>query len=71
MAETVYYINFTRSKRKLCLNRHYNRSNSFLFINSIKTYRFKAKISEIKPYSLCLENNSIQDFKVNSMKKQY
>ena len=27
---------------------HYNKSNSFLFVNATKTYQFKAKDSEIK-----------------------
>ena len=47
-AEAQHLINFSRSNRKLCLSLHYNRSNSFLFINTTKIYQFKAKDSEKK-----------------------
>ena len=39
-----------------------------LFINSTKTYQFKAKNSEIKYYALCLGNIS-KDFITDNMKK--
>ena len=41
-AEAQYLINFSRSNRKLCLNLHYNRRNSFLFVNvaSVQSKRF-------------------------------
>ena len=42
-----------------------NGSNSFLFINTVKS---KEKDAEIKPYSLCLSNNS-KDFSIDNMKK--
>ena len=41
------------------LSLHYNESNVFLFVNAVKLYQFKAKDSEIKPYSLYLGNISI------------
>ena len=47
-AEAEYSINFSRSNRKFCLSLHYNWSNSFLFVNAMKIYQFKAKDSEIK-----------------------
>ena len=50
-AEAQYSINFSRSNRKFCLNLHYNGGNSFLFVNAIKIYQFKAKDSEIKKVS--------------------
>ena len=43
-------------------------SNSFLFVNATKIYQFKARDSEIKPYSLCLVNIS-KDFTINRMNK--
>ena len=55
-AEAKYSINFTRFQRKFCLSRHYNGINSFSCVNATKVYQFKAKDSEIKKYSLCLEN---------------
>ena len=58
-AEVKYSINFTASKKKFCLSLHYNRNNRFLYVNGAKIYQFKPKFSEIKPYPLCLGNNSI------------
>ena len=48
---------------------HYNEINSFLFVNAVKIYHFKAKVSGIKPYPLCLGNIS-KDFTINIMKKK-
>ena len=67
-AEAKYLINFTESEEKILLSLHYNGSNSFLFVNSVKIYQFKAKDSEIKPYPLCLGNIS-KDFSLDNMKK--
>ena len=52
-AKAEYSINFSRSQRKLYLSLHYNKSNSFLFVNATKICQFKAKNSEMTPYSLC------------------
>ena len=46
--EAQYSINFSRSNTKFCLSLHYNGSNSFLFVNATKIYKFKTKDSEIK-----------------------
>ena len=35
------------------LTLYYNGINSFLFVNAVKMYQFKPKISEVKPYSSC------------------
>ena len=35
---------------------HYNGANSYLFVSSTEIIKFKAKDSEIIPYSLCLGN---------------
>ena len=48
---------------------HYIGSNSFLFINATKIYKFKAKDSEIKKDPLCLANIS-GNFSANNMKKK-
>ena len=32
-AETMHAINFTVTKKKFCLSLHYNRANSYLFVN--------------------------------------
>ena len=65
-AEAQYSVNFSRSNRKNCLSMHYNGNNSFLYVNAIKIYRFKAKDSEIKQYPLCLGNIS-GDSSANNM----
>ena len=55
-AETQYSTNFSIPNRKFCFSLHYNWRNSTLFVNATKLYHFTAKYSEIKKYSLCLEN---------------
>ena len=35
-AEGKYSINFTSSRKELCLSLHYNGRNSFLFVNGVK-----------------------------------
>ena len=67
-AEAEYSINFFKITKKFCLSLHYNGSKSFLFVNGIKIYQFKAKDSEIKRYTLYLENIS-KIFSVDNMKK--
>ena len=37
---------------------HYNGTNSYLFVNGKEIIQFKAKDSQIVPYSLCLGNIS-------------
>ena len=46
-------INFSRSNKKIFLILHYNGSNSFLFGNGTKIYKFKESDSEIKN-TLCV-----------------
>ena len=65
-AEAKYPINFTQPRKRKSLL--YNRSNSFLFVNTTKIYRIKAKDSEIKDYTLCL-GNIPKTFTNNNMKK--
>ena len=47
---------------------HYNRANSYLFVNGTETYKFKAKDSEIVATPLCLGNIS-KDWLIDIMKK--
>ena len=67
-AEAKYPINFTQSEKRFVLSLHYNGSNSFLFVNATNIYQFKAKVSEIKAYILCLGNIS-KDFTIDNTKK--
>ena len=64
----MYSVNFTKENTKFCLNLHYNRANSYLFVNGTEITKFKAKDSEITPYPLCLGNIS-KEFSVDNMKK--
>ena len=54
IAEKMYSINFTMTKKKFCLSLHYNGANSYLFVNGTEIYKFKAKDSEIVASPLCL-----------------
>ena len=55
-AATIYSINFTENNEKFCLSLHYNKANSYLFVNGTEIYKFKAKDSEIVASPLCLKN---------------
>ena len=64
----MYSINFTKKNTKFCLSLNYNGANSYLFVNGTEIIKFKAKDSEIIPYSLCLGNIS-KDWTNDNMKK--
>ena len=68
-AEKMYSINFTVTKKKFCLSLHYNGANSYLFVNGIEIFKFKAKDSEIVAIPLCLGNIS-KDLSTDNMKKK-
>ena len=67
-AERKYSINFTVTRKKLCLSLHYKRANSYLFVNDTKIHKFKPKNSEIKVYPLYLESIS-KGFSLDNLKK--
>ena len=46
-ADKIYSTNFTKKNTKFCLSLHYNRTNSYLFVNGQQIIKFKAKDSEI------------------------
>ena len=64
----MYSIRFTVTKKTFCLSLHYNGANSYLFVNSTETYKFKANDSEIVASPLCLGNIS-KDWSTDNMKK--
>ena len=66
-AEAKYPVNFRRPGRRFVLSLHYNGSNSFLFVNTVKLYQVKVKDSE--PFPLCL-GNILKDFTIDSLKKK-
>ena len=67
-AEKMYSINFTVTNIKLCFSLHYNRANSYLFVNGTEIIRFKAKDSKIVSSLLCLGNIS-KDWSTDNIKK--
>ena len=64
----MYSINFTEKNKKYCLSLHYNKENSYLFINGTEIHEFKSKDSEILANSLCLGNIS-KEWSVDNIKK--
>ena len=70
-AEKKYSINFTKNDRRICFSLHYNRANSYLFVNGVEIYKFKAKDSEINSIPLCLgtisKNVSLDNIKKNGL----
>ena len=60
-AAAKYPVNFTQSGKRFVLTLHYNRNNSFLFVNATKVYQFN--------YTLCLSNIS-KHATINDMKKE-
>ena len=65
----MYTINFTVTKKKFCSSLHYNKANSYLFVNGTEIYKFKAKDSEIAASPLCLGNIS-KYLSTDNVKKQ-
>ena len=47
---------------------HYNKENSYLFVNGTEIHKYKSKDSEVLANSLCLGNIS-KDWSVNILKK--
>ena len=45
--ERIHSIKFTVTKKKFCLRFHYNGASSYLFVNDMEIYKFKAKDFEI------------------------
>ena len=66
--EKMYSINFNVTKNKFYLSLHYNRANSYLFVNGKEIVKFRAKDSEIVLGPLCLGNVS-KVWSADNMKK--
>ena len=56
-AEKVYWINFTVTKKNVCLSLHYNGATSYLFVNGKEIIKFKANDSEIVASPLFLKTD--------------
>ena len=59
-AEKMYYRNFTDPGHKFVLSLHYNRNNSYLYVNGNQELKFKAKTDQLVKEKLCLGNLSDQ-----------
>ena len=66
--EKMYPINFSTTKKKLCLSLHYHGATSFSFVNGTEVIEFKAKYFEVVANPPCLGNIS-EDFSGDNMKK--
>ena len=53
-AEKMYLPNFTVDNKIFCLSLDYNGDNSYSFVNGEEVTKFKAKISELMKYRMCL-----------------
>ena len=56
------------TRKKFCLNLHYNGANSCLFVNGAEIIKFKAKDSEIVATPLWL-GNITKDWSIDNMKR--
>ena len=59
-AEKNFYRNCTRFGKKFALHLHYNRDNSYLFVNGRQELKFKAKTDQLVKEKLCIGNLSDQ-----------
>ena len=66
-AYVEFSIKFSEQDKKNCLSMHYSGTDSFLFVNGVKIYQFKAKDSELNVYPLYLDNIS-KYFALNNLK---
>ena len=64
----MFSINFGATKKRFPLSLHYNRDNSYLFVNGKEIIKSKAKDLEIVEDPICLGNVS-KDFSGSNMKK--
>ena len=53
-AEKEYPINISEHHKKFCLSFHYDDVNSYLFVNGVEIYKFKANDSKIMESSIML-----------------
>ena len=64
----MYSINFTENNKRFCLSLHYNRANSFLFVNGTEILKFKAIDFRTVATPLCRGNIS-KHWSVDNMKR--
>ena len=69
-AEKSFYRNFTDPGKTFVLRLHYNRNNSYLFVNGRQELKFKTKTDRLVKEKLCIGNLSDQ-WTVNQKKQDY
>ena len=62
-----YVKNFSEQQNKICSSLRYNGANSYLFVITVKIYKFKEKVSKINAALLCL-CNVLKDFSADKIK---
>ena len=67
-AEMIYKTNFTEQSKKLVLSLHYNRDNSYLFVNGTQELKFKSSVNYLDRNLLCVGNISSDWSLTNSTK---
>ena len=67
-AEKEYSINFIEQQENFYLSLHYNGAISYIFVNGVEIYKFKAKTSEINVGPLSL-GQCFNRFLVDDMRK--
>ena len=58
MQKNCIQLILLKTIKKFCLSLHYNKANSYLFVNGTEIHIFKPKNSEILATPLCLGNIS-------------
>ena len=66
--EEKKFKDFPDQQKKFCLSFHFNGTNSYIFVNCVKIYKFKTKDSENVQLHFRLGNVS-KDFSVDNMGK--
>ena len=59
-ADKIYSQNFTQPSKKFVLSLHYNRNDSYLFVNGKQELKFKCKTENLVKEKLCIGNLSDQ-----------
>ena len=54
--------------KKVCLSLHYSGVNSYIFVNGVETYKFKAEDSKMNAAPLCLGTGS-EKYSVDNIKR--
>ena len=68
MQKKYIQLDLQKKNKKFCLSLHYNKENSYLFVNCTEIHKVKSKDLEILVHSSSLRNIS-KDWSADNMKK--